>query len=186
MIFSMTPKPKAETGARLRPIAMLPYVYRARMAIRKSQSKEWSLRLHQGKHIGAAALAAKTRALIEVKHCQGDQNLPAFLDRNECYERAGHALAGTRPSQSGLAARVANMVFDMYRGHRHVKVHGGGCPTPDLRARTGCKLRVREGHPQGLPGTDKRGVPKRQAPGQHYDITLEVSAPTAALCAMTM
>lgn len=69
-------------------------------------------------------MAARTRASIEVKHYHGDHILLAFLDCSKSYERVGHALAGARALQSGLAARVANMAFDMYKGHRYVKVHG--------------------------------------------------------------
>lgn len=65
VIFSMIPKPKAETEAGLRPIGLLPCVYRAWMAIRKSQCKESPLRLHDGKHVGAAALVARTGASVE-------------------------------------------------------------------------------------------------------------------------
>lgn len=61
-------------------------------------------------------------ASIEAEHYQGDHSLLAFLDCSKCYERVGHALAGRRALRSGLAARVANMLFDMYKGRRHVKV----------------------------------------------------------------
>lgn len=88
------------------------------MAIRKNQCKEW---LHEGKNVGAAALAARTKASIEVN--RGDHGLLGFLDGSKCYERVGHALAGHDALQPGLAARVANMVFDIYRTPRNEFVH---------------------------------------------------------------
>lgn len=124
VVFSMTPKPRAETEAGLRPIGLIPYVCRAWMAIRKGQSKDRLLRLHETRYVGASALAANPRASIEVMHYQVGHNLLAFLDCSNCYERVGHTLAGARALQSGLAARVANIIFDMYKGHRYIKAHG--------------------------------------------------------------
>lgn len=72
--------------------------------------------MSEGKLVGAPALAAKASASIEVKRYLGDPSLLAFLDCRKCYERVGHALAGQRALQSGLAARVANMVFDIQGG----------------------------------------------------------------------
>lgn len=123
VIFSMIPKPKAETETGLRPIGLFPCVYRAWMVIRKRQCNEWPLQLRDG-HVGAAALAATTRASTETQHYHGEHSLLAFVDCSKCYERAGHALAGQRAFRSGLAVWVANMVFDAHKGHRHIKVYG--------------------------------------------------------------
>lgn len=78
----------------MRPIGLLPYAYRAWMVIR--QCKEWSLRLHDGKHVGAAALAARTRPSIEIRHYEGEHSLLAILGSSECYESVGHCLVGQR------------------------------------------------------------------------------------------
>lgn len=55
---------------------------------------------------------------------QGKHTLLAFLDCSKYYEIAGHNLAGDRAINTRLQARVANMVFDMYKRDRHVKPHG--------------------------------------------------------------
>lgn len=126
VMYSMIPKPKAEYEAGLRPIGLLPYVYRVWMAIRKSQDaqKQWLLDLHDGRNAAAATLAARTRPSIEVARHEGKHTLLAFLDCSTCYERVGHALDGERAAASGMQGRVADMVFVMYQGDRHVRAHG--------------------------------------------------------------
>lgn len=58
------------------------------MMIRKSQSRGWPLRFrHDGRHVGAAALAARRRASIEVLHHEGKHSLLAFIECSKCYER---------------------------------------------------------------------------------------------------
>lgn len=77
---SMLPKPNAEHESGVRRIGLLPHVYRAWMAIRKSQDaqKRWSLDVHGGRHAGAATLAARTRASIEIARHEGQHMLLAF------------------------------------------------------------------------------------------------------------
>lgn len=106
----MIPKPKAENEAGLRPIGLRPYIYRVWMAIRKDQDaqQQWSLDIHDGRHAGATTLAARTRASLQVAGHQGQHTLLAFLVCSKCYERVGHA----------------NVVFDMYKGSKHIRAHG--------------------------------------------------------------
>lgn len=80
VIFSMIPEPKAEHEAGLRPIGLLPYVYRAWMAICKGQAqqRQWPLGIHDAKHAGAATMAARARVCIEVAQHQGNTPLLAF------------------------------------------------------------------------------------------------------------
>lgn len=79
-------------------------------------------------------------------------------------------MVGARALQSGLAARVANMVFDMYKRHRYVKVHGAVAgPRPG-------------GHGLVAGCAFAKDIPKTFKPQDYVDdITQEVSAPTAAL-----
>lgn len=94
------------------------------MAIRKVQRWGWSLRIHGKKHVGAAALAVRTRGSIEAPHCEGKDSLLAFLDCSKCYERVKHALVGERALDTGLGGRLANMSFDLHKWPRHTEVHG--------------------------------------------------------------
>lgn len=65
-------------------------------------SRDWSLQLRGGAHIGAAAMASRTRASVELRDHHGQSTLLAFLDCSKCYERVGHAVAGSRARISGL------------------------------------------------------------------------------------
>eukprot|EP00972_Heterocapsa_arctica_P070839 10466253-Heterocapsa_arctica.AAC.1 len=47
-IIALMPKEGAESEGQLRPIAILHYIYRVWMAIRKSKVKQWALRLNYG------------------------------------------------------------------------------------------------------------------------------------------
>ena len=66
-MIALIPKPGAETEAQLRPTGILSYIYRVWMAVRKTHTRQWSLNIHGGKHIGAAALACATRATVEMR-----------------------------------------------------------------------------------------------------------------------
>ena len=79
-VVALIEKPGAKSEAQLRPIGILSYIYRIWMAIRKDQARGWSLRLHGGAHVGAAAMACRSRALSELAHWGGKHVLSAFLD----------------------------------------------------------------------------------------------------------
>lgn len=142
---SMIPKPKAEDEAGLRPIGLLPYVYRVWMAIRKSRDAQtrWSLDIHDRTHAGAATLAARTRASIEVATYEGRHTLLAFPDRSKCYERVGHDVAGIRGLESGIQGRVANLILETYQGDRHVS----GSTAAARQQWSGGRFRLCPGHP---------------------------------------
>ena len=59
---ALTPKGKATAEAELRPIGILPYIYRVWMAVRKQHVKEWVRKLHQGACQSAPAQALRLRA----------------------------------------------------------------------------------------------------------------------------
>lgn len=50
------------------------------MANRKHQSRVWSLHLHGGAHLGAAAMANRARASMDVQHHRGMSTRLAFLE----------------------------------------------------------------------------------------------------------
>lgn len=135
---------------------------------------------HDGKNAGAASLAARTRADIEVAKLQSKHTSLAFLDCSKCYEREGHKLAGGRAVGTRLRPRVANMVFDMSKGDRHIKAHGAvahelvaGCAfAQDIL--TAFMVTIKTECPEGEP--------------RDYvdDITLRVEGATAAECAARM
>ena len=55
-VIALIPNPGATTEAQLRPIGIMPYIYRTWVAARRSQARQWSLHIHGGAHLGAAAM----------------------------------------------------------------------------------------------------------------------------------
>ncbi len=70
-VTALIPKPGAQLEHQLRPIGVLPYVYRVWMAIRKRHLQLWSQTLHGGQHDGAATLAWRTAVQVELDHWRG-------------------------------------------------------------------------------------------------------------------
>ena len=123
-VIALIAKQGAATEAQLRPIGILSYVYRIWMAIRKQDTRQWSLQIHGGKHQGAAALACHTRAQVELAAWKGQSVLMALLDCSKCYERVEHLTAAQRAVDSGCPDTVVNMSMDIYSARRLIRVHG--------------------------------------------------------------
>ena len=123
-IIALVPKAGATHEGQLRPIGIMPYIYRLWMAARRIDAKDWSLSIHGGKHLGAAALAYDTQVRIEKAHWAGEHVLIAFLDCSKCYERIEHSIAGQDTVATGCPDTIANMVFHQYAGNRIVRAHG--------------------------------------------------------------
>ena len=121
---TLIPKPGAQNEGQLRPIGILPYVYRAWMVLRKAEFSGWSRALHGGHHVGAADLAGQVRREEEYAAWRGCHSFTAYLDCSKCYERIDHSTARARAEAAGLPSRLGRMIFAMYGGERRVKVHG--------------------------------------------------------------
>ena len=85
-VIALIEKPGATTEGQLRPIGILSYVYRVWMAIRKEHTRGWSLKIHGGKHEGAAAMACRTRIHTDISGWKGHETLSTFLDCSKCRE----------------------------------------------------------------------------------------------------
>lgn len=99
-------------------------VYRIGMAIDKSQYRDWSLAIHEGKHVGAALLAARTQASLEAEQHEGKHNLLALPDCSKCYETVHHALAGDRARRPGCRRGQRIWYSTRTKRGRHVKANG--------------------------------------------------------------
>ena len=55
--MTLSPKPGAEHEGQLRPIGLLPMIYRLWMAVRKPVTKEWKAKIHGGRNASAVELA---------------------------------------------------------------------------------------------------------------------------------
>ena len=94
------------------------------MAIRKAHTRDWSLKIHGGKHEGAAAMACRTKIHTEISGWKGQETLSTFLDCSKCYERIEHYVAVTRAIELGFPATIGNLNASIYSGSRYVRVHG--------------------------------------------------------------
>lgn len=79
--------------------------------------------LHEGRHAGAATLASRTRASVEVQQYKGQFTQLAFLDCSKCYDWVNLWTAGVRAIGSGMQGMIANLVFDLYTGGGGVYEH---------------------------------------------------------------
>ena len=92
------------------------YVYRVWMAIRKTHTRDWSLKIHGGKHEGAAAMACRTRIHTEVSMWKGQETLSTFLDCSKCYERIEQYVVVQRAICSGFPITIGNLNASIYSG----------------------------------------------------------------------
>lgn len=122
-ITSLMPKPKAATESQLRPIGILPYIYRIWMTHRRSQQTEWVKQIY-----GTNLSATDSAFLTALGHEQGKHDGKTFamilLYCSKAYERINHETSHDRLIQSGLPAQIANLIFSMYSGPRVIALHG--------------------------------------------------------------
>lgn len=159
----MIPRPNAETEAGLRPIRRFPCVYRVWMAIRKSQCKEWSLRLYESRHAGAAALAARTTTPLEVRRYWGTTACWYSSNAARATSGWGALWPAIERYTRGWRRGSPKWSWPCTGGDRHLKAHGAV-----VRPRTGghglvagCALAkgileaflapIKEGRPRGKP-----------------------------------
>ena len=117
-IIALVPKPGATTEAQLRPIGIMPYTSSVWVAVRRQVTKDWSLRIHNGRHLGASAMAYNIQYRVEMAHWRGQAAILAFLDRSKCCEWVPHRPGAQNAVDSGLQDRIANMVLAQHAGNR--------------------------------------------------------------------
>ena len=123
VMVALNPTPGAEREGQLRPIGLLPTIYRLRMAVRKPATKAWAENIHGGRNASALELAWKTGVQDEQAIRNGTRKIVALLDCSKCYERVPHKLAGQIAGENKCPAQIVDLVMDMYAALRRVKVH---------------------------------------------------------------
>ena len=121
-------KPKAKHEGALRPIGLLPYIYRIWMAVRKQKLKAWVLSLHAGGIQSATAQAWRLGAMQESERAKGLFTLAAFLDCSKCYERVPLQAAAQQALRTGCPTGAVALAFNMYAAPRYIRVHGAVAP----------------------------------------------------------
>eukprot|EP00972_Heterocapsa_arctica_P049300 7256524-Heterocapsa_arctica.AAC.1 len=94
-ILALIPKEGAENEGQLRPIAILPYVYRVWMAVRKSKVKQWAVKLNDGRLSSPETLVWEIAARGELARLAWKHFTAAFIYCSKCYERVEHKVAAT-------------------------------------------------------------------------------------------
>ena len=79
-IIALLDKPSALDEGELRPIAILPYIYRIWMAVRKADTREWTKNMHGGAFESAESHAWNLAVKAELARHEGEVFMAAFLD----------------------------------------------------------------------------------------------------------
>jgi hypothetical protein len=123
-IVALIPKDGAESEGQLRPIAILPYVYRVWVAVRKKRVKEWVLNLHGGEIRAPEDLVWEVAARAETAKANGRCHAAAYFDCSKCYERVRHDSAVQDALGTGCDPVIVALSFAMYGQKRTISVHG--------------------------------------------------------------
>ena len=97
----------------LRPICLLPYVYRVWMRMRERHATEWTRKMYGEEVPGPLEEARKLRAQEEVWSTGGGCVGAVFLDVSKCYERVTREIAGKRALESGCHPVATNLGINM-------------------------------------------------------------------------
>ena len=127
-MVALIPKPGATSEAQLRPIGIMPYTYRVWMAARRSQARDWSLSIHGGTHIGAAAMAHHTHTTMELAHWRHHHVAMALIVCSKCYERVEHYQAQSDAATTGCPADIVSTALAHYGGKRILRANGAVGP----------------------------------------------------------
>lgn len=123
-VVALIPKDGVESEGQLRPIAILPYVYRVWMAVRKRRVKEWVLNLHGGGFRSPEDLVWEVAARAETAKANGRCHAAAYFDCSKCYERVRHDVAMQDALDTGCDPVIVALCFEMYGQDRTISVHG--------------------------------------------------------------
>ncbi|MCP4239954.1 MAG: hypothetical protein GY772_05285, partial [bacterium] len=145
---SLIPKPGAVNATDLRPIGLMPVVYRLWAVARQDPVRAW-LRPQEhfilGGRPGVGADIASLEASIVATEAlaSGDQVAAAFCDISKAYEGIDHALLAAAALAHGFPPLVAHLAISAYRGPRRVVLSGtpaAKCTLPKRGVIAGCPV----------------------------------------------
>ncbi|MCP4244117.1 MAG: hypothetical protein GY772_26500, partial [bacterium] len=146
----MIPKPGATDATRLRPIGLMPVVYRLWAASRQDHVRQWlrpleKLVLGGRPGVGADLAALEASVIASEALASGEHAAAAFLDVSKAYEGVDHALLAEAALAEGFPARIAHLAIAAYKGPRRVVLSGTPASTFALPHRgivAGCPVAV--------------------------------------------
>jgi hypothetical protein len=121
-IIALIPKEGPKSEGQLRPIAILPYIYRVWMAIRKCRIKQWALKLNDGKFSSPESLVWEIAARSELSRIKGTCFIAAYIDCSKCYELVNHKVAANAAVKTGCNSMIVSLSFGMYKKDRLIQV----------------------------------------------------------------
>ncbi|MCP4241721.1 MAG: hypothetical protein GY772_14270, partial [bacterium] len=126
---SMIPKPGATDATGLRPIGLMPVVYRLWAASRQDHVRQWlrpleKLVLGGRPGVGADLAALEASVIANEALASGEHVAAAFLDVSKAYEGVDHALLAEAALAEGFPARIAHLAIAAYKGPRRVVLSG--------------------------------------------------------------
>ena len=103
---------------------LLPMIERLWVAYRRRETQRWKQTVQGGGTLGVTEKAWGTWVADEIVEAQGDHTTTAFLDSPKCSERAPHVTAARRVVELGAPGKLAQLMFDVYRAPRRVRLCG--------------------------------------------------------------
>ena len=119
---ALLPKAGSNDPAEMRPIVLLPMVYRIWAAARQPLVRRWveTEGADGAEQIGCSAVDAAwdlaLAAEVTELTCPDEAMCAAFLDCSKCYERVPHAELERRASEAGFPDRLLVLALSMYSG----------------------------------------------------------------------
>ncbi|MCP4242474.1 MAG: hypothetical protein GY772_18115, partial [bacterium] len=146
----MIPKPGATDATGLRPIGLMPVVYRLWAAARQPFVRQWlrpleNLVLGGRPGVGAELASLEAGAIAAEALASGEHAAAAFLDVSKAYEGVAHALLAEAALAEGFPPRIAHLAIAAYRGPRRVVLSGAPacrCACPQRGIIAGCPVAV--------------------------------------------
>ncbi|MCP4243385.1 MAG: hypothetical protein GY772_22755, partial [bacterium] len=146
----MIPKPGATDATELRPIGLMPVVYRLWAAARQPYVRQWlrpleNLVLGGRPGVGAELASLEAGAIAAEALASGEHAAAAFLDVSKAYEGVDHALLADAALAEGFPPRIAHLAIAAYRGPRRVVLSGtpaSRCAFPHSGIIAGCPVAV--------------------------------------------
>ncbi|MCP4245298.1 MAG: hypothetical protein GY772_32580, partial [bacterium] len=147
---SMIPKPGAVDATGLRPIGLMPVVYRLWAAARQPFVRQWLrpqefLILGGRPGVGAELAALEANIIASEALASGEHAAAAFLDVSKAYEGVDHALLAEAALAESFPARIVHLAIAAYRGPRRVVLSGtpaSSCAYPRRGIVAGCPVAV--------------------------------------------
>jgi len=108
----------------MRPIGLTPMIYRVWAKTRQPLITKWTRLIYGPRYASATECAWLTRVNQELTaHCRHSLGV-VYLDCSKCYERVSHRLAAQAATACGFPGTLANLIFGLYSGTRHLLLHG--------------------------------------------------------------